>query len=166
MYELVITKKFIDDANFKLPYGLPVTSPAVVSAAGCVLIGSNDQESALAFYLDAKNTVVGYSEVARGAIDSCIVDPRIIIRVALLCPGIVSTILIHNHPSGDPNPSATDDGLTKRLYCALRIAGIELLDHVIVTPKGYTYSYIESGKMSQIRLSSCDVLQNVMGGFL
>lgn len=80
---------------------------------------------------NAKNTVIGAFEVGIGGMDACIVDPKNIFIRALLC-GAVSIILAHNHPSGNPEPSAADIQLTKRIKEAADILNINLLDHVVI----------------------------------
>jgi len=57
-------------------------------------------------------------------------------------------IFVHNHPSGSPNPSNEDDDITKRLSMAAEIMGINLLDHIIITPHDNFYSYRQDGKIS------------------
>ena|SRR5271157_5388030 len=156
MYELVITKKYIEDSKFKFPYGLPVTSTEVAECAGMEIIGNEDQECALAFFLDSQNTVVGFSNIARGAIDRCLIDLRIILRNALLCPGVCNIIICHCHPSGNVAPSSLDDDVVKKLYVACEIVGLKLIDSIIVGPNGTSYSYDNTGRMRQIRLSSLD----------
>ena len=161
MFSLEIKKIFIDDSKFSFPHWLPVTSSDVAAAAGISLIGSCDQECVLAFFLDSQNVVVGFSEVAKGAINGCLIDIKVALRLALVSPGITSIILCHSHPSGNVEPSGMDDSVTKRLYCACEIIGIQMLDHIIVGPTGYSYSYAESGKMRQVRLSACNILSKL-----
>jgi len=163
MYELIVTKKYVEDFKFKFPYGLPIISTDIAECAGVKLIGAEDQECAIAFYLDIQNTVVGFANIARGSIDKVEIDPKIVVRLALLCPGIKSIILFHSHPSGNVEPSILDDEVTKKIYCACEISGAELLDHIIVGPKGMSYSYRKSGKMRQIALSACNILNMLTG---
>lgn len=68
-----------------------------------------------------------------GDVDSCDAGPRMFFRAALRC-GAVQAIAAHNHPSGDPSPSAADQAVTRRLVAAGRALDIKLVDHVIVTP--------------------------------
>ena len=164
MFKLEIKKTFVDDAEFKFPHGLPIGSADIAACAGCTMIGNNDQETILAFFLDVRHIVVGFSEVAKGSIDGCPLDFRVALRAALMSPGICGMILVHNHPSDCTEPSGMDDDVTKRLYCACTVVGLQLIDHVIVGPTGHTYSYQSSGKMRQIALSSCDMLSDLMGG--
>lgn len=99
------------------------------------LIGDAGQEVFLAFYLNVRNRVLGFTEVARGGIDTCPVDPRVVFRSAI-ATGASALIVAHNHPSDDADPSAEDLALTNRLKKGCGLLGLSLLDHVIVTPSG------------------------------
>jgi DNA repair protein RadC len=114
------------------PYGASVRSPGDVARIAQALIGDSAQEHLCVFLLDVKNRVVGFSEAARGAIDSCPVDPRSVFRAAV-ATGASAVVVTHNHPSGDLRPSAEDIALTQRLKAAGELLAVPLLDHVIVT---------------------------------
>ena len=87
-------------------------------------------------YLDGKNRMLCFEEVARGILTSCLVHPREVFSTAvrLRCAALIA---IHNHPSGDPAPSAEDVRITERLREAGKILGIRLLDHLIVGENRY-----------------------------
>ena len=87
-------------------------------------------------YLDGKNRMQCFEEVARGILTSCLVHPREVFSsaVRLRSAGIVA---IHNHPSGDPTPSAEDIQITNRLQEAGKILGIRLVDHLIIGEHRY-----------------------------
>jgi len=123
----------------------PLTSPHVVQLAARSLIGDELQEVFLVFLLDVRNEVLGYIEAARGGVDACPVDPRVVFRAAVAA-GASAIIVAHNHPSGRAEPSAEDVALTARLKEAGELLGIRLLDHVIVTP-GLHFSLAEAGMM-------------------
>lgn len=80
---------------------------------------------------NARNTLLHDARVAEGTMNTCPVDPREVFAAALSsrASGIV---LAHNHPSGDPEPSAQDMSLTVQLCDAGRLLGIKVLDHVVV----------------------------------
>lgn len=90
-----------------------------------------EQEVFLAVHLDAKNGIRGYSVVSVGLVDRTQVHPRECYRNAIL-QGASRIVLAHNHPSGDPTPSAQDIAATRQLVEAGKIVGIEVLDHVII----------------------------------
>lgn len=87
--------------------------------------------------LDTKNNITGIFTVSTGSLNSSIVHPREIFKRAVL-QNAASIIICHNHPSGDPAPSQEDINITKRIYDAGKILGIELLDHVIIGDNEYT----------------------------
>ena len=87
--------------------------------------------------LDAKNRVRAEREVARGGRTSCQVDPAEVFRL-LVSQSASGAIFIHNHPSGDPDPSPEDLELTQRLVAAGSLLDIRILDHVIVGSGRYT----------------------------
>ena len=87
--------------------------------------------------LDNKCKLKGLYEVGHGTVDASIVDVRGIFQKALFLGGS-RIILIHNHPSGDPTPSADDVKLTQRVKSAGEILDIQLLDHVVVGYRNYT----------------------------
>lgn len=74
-------------------------------------------------------------EVARGDVDGTDAGPRACCRIALQT-GAVSMVVVHNHPSGDPSPSAADRAVTRRLASAGRTIEVPLQDHVICTSGG------------------------------
>src|SRR4030042_1606457 len=86
--------------------------------------------------LDTRNKVVKMSEVSIGSLNASIVHPREVFREAISASA-ASVILVHNHPSGDPQPSEDDVKLTKRLVEAGELVGIDVLDHIIIGDKKY-----------------------------
>ena len=89
------------------------------------------QEVFGAIYLDTKNAVLGVMELTRGSVNASIVHPREVFKGALL-HNASSTIVFHNHPSGNSNPSREDIAVTHRLIKAGRILDIPVLDHIII----------------------------------
>ena len=87
--------------------------------------------------VDAKNRVRAEREVARGGRTACQVDPAEVFRF-LVSQSASGAIFVHNHPSGDPEPSAQDLELTERLVAAGSLLGIRILDHVVVGSGRYT----------------------------
>lgn len=95
--------------------------------------------------LDSKNNVNGAFEVSRGSLNSSIVHPREVFKRAILLNA--STImLVHNHPSGEPEPSHEDIMLTNRLVEAGNLLGVKILDHIIIGDDVY-FSFKEDGLM-------------------
>jgi DNA repair protein RadC len=82
--------------------------------------------------LDTKHRVLRVSVVSVGTLDASVVHPREVFREAV-SGGAAAIVLFHNHPSGDPRPSAEDVRLTKRLLAAGDLMGIDVLDHVVIS---------------------------------
>jgi DNA repair protein RadC len=81
--------------------------------------------------LDKKNVPIGFSIVTQGTLDSSLVHPREVFRLAI-AQNAASLILVHNHPSGDLTPSEHDLEVTARLKECGHLLGIAVLDHIIV----------------------------------
>jgi len=86
--------------------------------------------------LDTRNRLINCKPVSIGSLDTSIVHPREVFKEAV-SSSAASVIFVHNHPSGDPEPSREDIELTKRLVKAGEIVGIDVLDHIIVCDKSY-----------------------------
>ena len=82
--------------------------------------------------------------MAEGSLTQCPVSPRDALRPPVR-EGAHGVVFVHNHPSGDPSPSAEDADLTERLRAASELVGILARDHVIVAAGGY-FSFVEAGK--------------------
>jgi DNA repair protein RadC len=95
--------------------------------------------------LNTQNEVLRNLQVTRGTLDASLVHPREVFRAAI-AEAAASVILVHNHPSGDPTPSAEDRAVTRQLRSAGSIVGIEVLDHVVIGERRYV-SFAESGMM-------------------
>jgi DNA repair protein RadC len=94
------------------------------------------QEVLKAVLLDVKNQVIAIPEISRGGLSSSIVHPREVFREAIRRSS-AALILVHNHPSGDPKPSADDLNITKRLVKTGEIVGIKVVDHIIIAGENY-----------------------------
>lgn len=104
------------------------------------------QEEFHALLLSARHRLVRTALVTRGILDASLVHPREVFRPAI-AESAAAVILVHNHPSGDPEPSAQDLAVTRQLVEAGRAVGIPVLDHVIVGD-GRFVSLAERGLMS------------------
>ena len=89
------------------------------------------KEHFLVLCLDTRNRLINCKPVSMGSLDTSIVHPREVFKEAV-SSSAASVIFVHNHPSGDPEPSKEDVELTKRLVKAGEIIGIDVLDHVVV----------------------------------
>jgi DNA repair protein RadC len=89
--------------------------------------------------LDIKNKIIREELISQGSLNSSIVHPREVINPAIR-NSAASVIFIHNHPSGDPEPSIDDIEITKRLRKSFDIVGIKILDHIIIGYRSF-YSF-------------------------
>jgi DNA repair protein RadC len=104
-------------------------------------IRDRQKENFVVIYLNARNELLRKEFVSIGTLNLSIVHPREVFGPAIEHHAM-SLILTHNHPSGDPAPSANDKDITVKLVRAGDILGIEVVDHVIITKTGY-YSFKE-----------------------
>jgi len=81
--------------------------------------------------LDTKHRAIRTTVLASGTLNSSIVEPRDVYREATV-GGAAAIVVFHNHPSGDPTPSAEDVDLTHRLVAAGVLMGIEVVDHIVL----------------------------------
>jgi DNA repair protein RadC len=113
-----------------------VTSPEDVVKAVAGDLKGKKREHFLALLLDTRNRLIRTATVSMGSLDSSIVHPREVFKEAIKASA-ASVIFVHNHPSGDPEPSHDDIELTRRLVEAGKLLGIVVLDHVIVGDGAY-----------------------------
>jgi DNA repair protein RadC len=88
-------------------------------------------------YLNAHYQLVHDETISIGTVDANIVHPREVFRPALAYAA-AAVILVHNHPSGNAEPSDADLAVTKQLHEAGALLGIDLIDHIVVTADTYT----------------------------
>jgi DNA repair protein RadC len=91
----------------------------------------NEKEHLIALILDTKYNLKGWNLISIGTINETIAHPREIFRPAIAMAAS-AFILMHNHPSGEPEPSKADHILTKRITEGAEILGIRLLDHIVI----------------------------------
>lgn len=108
--------------------------------------GCRAQESVYGIHLSTRSEVLNVQEVSVGALDSAMLDPRVFFAGALES-GAVASIIVHNHPSGDPQPSAADDQLTEQMVSGATLLSLRILDHIIIGRGGRSYSYVAHGRM-------------------
>ena len=90
-----------------------------------------DREYFMVLHLDTKNRVIKDEVVSIGTLNSSIIHPREVFKLAVK-ESAYAVILVHNHPSGDPEPSAEDKEVTERLIECGNLLGIKVLDHMII----------------------------------
>lgn len=121
-------------------------SPHIANAANVIrfcetnfkdLIQRGLQEELHVLTLNGNHRVIRSHQVTVGLLNSTQVHPREVFRPAIL-DAAASIILVHNHPSGNPKPSAEDVKVTKEIESVGKLVGIKLLDHVVVAREGST----------------------------
>ena len=85
--------------------------------------------------LDNKHRTLEFLELFRGTLDGASVYPREVVKICLE-HNAAAVILVHNHPSGDPEPSQADRVLTRKLQDALNLVDIRTIDHIVVGSEG------------------------------
>ncbi|MFO7643506.1 MAG: DNA repair protein RadC [Desulfosarcina sp.] len=115
-------------------------------------IRDKKRECFVVIYLDAKNRVIADQTLFTGTVTASAVYPREVVKAAL-AHSAVAVIFAHNHPSGDPAPSADDVAITRKLIQACGVMGITVHDHLIIAAEGY-FSFADQGYMSGINAAA------------
>ena len=122
---------------------LPIIRSTKDVIAQAVYMRDKTREHLMTIYLNARNEMIFKKPMFIGTLNANLVHPREIFQEALK-QNAASVILVHNHPSGDPEPSEDDLEITKRIIEAGKIMGIDVLDHIIIT-KTKVFSFKEKG---------------------
>jgi DNA repair protein RadC len=123
--------------------GARIGSSRDIDAALRPRLGRAEVEHFLAIPLDAKNRPIGELRIASGGLSACPVAPSDVFR-ALLREAASGVVFVHNHPSGEPEPSPEDLHITERLVRAGALLGVRVLDHVIIARDSY-FSFLDAG---------------------
>lgn len=109
-----------------------------------VYLRDSESEEFYILLLNTKNSPIEMILIGKGSSNACIVDPKDVVKLASI-KNASSVILIHNHPSGETQPSENDKKLTQRIKEALEFVNIKLLDHIIIgRNKTDTYSFAKN----------------------
>ena len=98
-------------------------------------------------YLNTQNQILDTVDLSEGTVNSSVVSPREIIEGAIKS-NAVALIFVHNHPSGNPEPSTNDKGLTRELVYAGKLLRLSVLDHIIIGDNCY-YSFAGEGLIEE-----------------
>lgn len=120
-----------------------ICSQDAVNVARRIFSQTEIQEEMKMILLNRANRVIGYADISKGGTDCTVCDPKLISFYAINTLAS-SVILVHNHPSGNPTPSELDKKQTKTVRECLRVFGINLLDHLILTDTNYL-SFCDEG---------------------
>ncbi len=126
-----------------------ISKPKQLAELGLKLIRNADREMFVLVCLSVKNYVNCIHLVSIGTLDHCVISPREVIKAALLS-NAASIAFVHNHPSGDPEPSPEDIKLTKTLKKCADLFNINLLDHVVVSDDGNYHSFMEKNNLASL----------------
>lgn len=140
-----LARRYLEDVMLRKSEAL--TSPNRIREFLCHHLGDRRREVFGCIFMDNKNRVIEYKEIFSGTIDSTIVFPREIMRIALEL-NAVCLILVHNHPSGSVRPSTGDKKVTKLIQDACEIMDMKLLDHIIVSGNR-SLSFMEEGLLKE-----------------
>ena len=145
-YLLATTDQILEAARqaieHKMQRGASFSSPVAVKEYLRAKLAGFEHEVFAVLFLDTHHCLIEYAEMFRGTIDSASVYPREVVKQALRL-NAAAVIVSHNHPSGNPEPSAAE-ALTQRLKEALALVDVRILDHIIVAG-GNTTSFAERG---------------------
>lgn len=123
--------------------GVPLRAPRDVAAVFSPRLAELPVEEFHVAILDAQHRLERDVLITRGLLNSSLVHPREVFREAI-AERAAAVILVHNHPSGDPTPSAEDRAVTEQLVAAGRLLDIPVHDHIIVG-RGCYMSFAEAG---------------------
>lgn len=144
------TLRLVREASFAAPDGypaedIPVTAPRDVFERMEPYAARETAEVFWILSLNAQHRLIGNAPeaITRGILNSSLVHPREVFLHAIVARA-AAVVLCHNHPSGDPTPSADDRSVTEQLVAAGRLLDIPVLDHVIIGRGRYT-SFAEAG---------------------
>ena len=118
-----------------------ISSPKAVFRLMYPYVKSIDYEECWVLLLNKSNRLISKELLSKGGLDSTVIDNRMIIRKALEKKA-AAVILVHNHPSGVPTPSAEDIRHTQALSKALHTCDLHLIDHVVIGDNSY-YSFAD-----------------------
>ena len=142
----IVKIQMVRDGTFD--YGKKaIKGPQDLADLGFQFIKNADREIFLLVCLNTRNHINCIHVVSIGTVNTALVAPREVLKTAILS-NASSVAFIHNHPSGDPDPSQDDIQITNRLVECGKLFGIELIDHVIISDDGKYESFKEKGLIS------------------
>lgn len=134
-----ISRRILSQSKWK--FDKKITSPQDIADYFIPLLRDEMKEKFIVVCLSSSNKIIKWEEVSIGNLNSSIVHPREIFKIGLENSS-ASIILIHNHPSGNPEPSNEDIAITRKLVEAGKMMDIPVFDHLIIAGTCYT-SFVE-----------------------
>ena len=114
-------------------------------ATAFAFLADRDREEFWLAALDQRHRIIATHQVSIGTLTASLVAPREVAKVLVFCSA-AACVLIHSHPSGQPDPSAEDHAITERLVNVCALLGIAVLDHVIIGA-GRHFSFVDAGQL-------------------
>ncbi|MDP1915493.1 MAG: JAB domain-containing protein [Myxococcales bacterium] len=147
-------------ASMELAYRLPqrklerpkLFTPHAIAAWARTQLVQRRLEETWVLSLNTRNVLLRFDRVSTGGVDHCVIDAREALAPAVACRAS-GLVLLHTHPGGDPEPSAQDVAMTRKLKVAAQQLNITLLDHVVLSDTGYL-SMLEKGLLDSARGSA------------
>jgi len=127
--------------NLAKQNGKPIKSAKDVFEYCHPKLNGADKEHFMILHLDTRNRIIKDEIVSVGTLNSSLIHPREVFKSAIK-ESANSVILVHNHPSGEPDPSNEDEDITEKIFDAGELLNIQVLDHVIIGDNKY-YSFKE-----------------------
>ena len=127
--------------------GISFNNPETIAKYYMERLRHEEQELLFCMMFDNRNHLLGEHLVTKGTVNATLVTPREIFMEALRFHAVF-LVLVHNHPSGSPDPSEHDIEVTERIFHAGELMGIMLLDHIIIGDHRY-FSFRSQGLMNE-----------------
>lgn len=134
-------------ASLPIKEKLKVTDPEVVFRRFEPRLSHLKKEIFLILILNSANALIRDVQISEGILNSSLVHPREVFKSAIL-ESAASIVLLHNHPSGEAEPSQEDKTITRRLMEAGKLLDIPVLDHIIIGHRTY-FSFREAGLIGE-----------------
>jgi DNA repair protein RadC len=127
---------------------VPLSNPRIAAETLAPLLAGEAVEVFAVACLSTKHRLLAWHVLSRGTRSSTSISLPDVFVPACLTPGTTALLVVHNHPSGNPEPSPDDARLTLRLAQAADVLDMPLLDHLIVGDAGRYYSFREAGPLA------------------
>lgn len=138
--------RLVREADFTYAERTQLRSPEDVAMLLTEYFRDKDREESIVLLLDTSNSVIGLVRSSVGGLAASIVEPRQVFKAAILA-NAAAVILVHNHITGNPEPSREDIRISRQLVEAGKVMGIPLHDHLIIAESNYT-SLAERGLLT------------------
>lgn len=120
---------------------LKITQSSVAAGILRDYMSGLDHEEMWAMFLTIENSLINQEMLTKGTLTSTLIDARTIVKHSLM-NNAAGVIIVHNHPSGNPNPSPCDVRETQKVRDACKLMDISLVDHIVISRDSY-YSFAD-----------------------